>query len=154
MIRLFEEEDLDEVLAIWLDANLRAHSFIPAGYWEGRREEVRQALPQAELYVWEERGEILGFLGLEGDYIAGIFVRHGAQSRGVGKKLLDRAKEGRGRLSLCLPASLGAQVEANCDPEQLSAALYAAGGVPLEAFLAETACAGSAPLTAIERSHL
>ena len=100
MIRLFEEEDLDEVLAIWLDANLRAHSFIPAGYWEGRREEVRQALPQAELYVWEERGEILGFLGLEGDYIAGIFVRHGAQSRGVGKRLLDRAKEGRGRLSL------------------------------------------------------
>ena len=67
---------------------------------EGRREEVRQALPQAELYVWEEQGEILGFLGLEGDYIAGIFVRHGAQSRGVGKKLLDRAKEGRGRLSL------------------------------------------------------
>ena len=67
MIRLFEEEDLDEVLAIWLDANLRAHSFIPAGYWEGRREEVRQALPQAELYVWEEQGEILGFLGLEGD---------------------------------------------------------------------------------------
>ena len=44
MIRLFEEEDLDEVLAIWLDANLRAHSFIPAGYWEGRREAVRQAL--------------------------------------------------------------------------------------------------------------
>ena len=68
--------------------------------------------------------------------------------------LYPGGEAGRGRLSLCLPASLGAQVEANCDPEQLAAALYAAGGVPLEAFLAETTCAGSAPLTAIERSHL
>ena len=63
--------------------------------------------------------------------------------------LYPGGEAGRGRLSLCLPASLGAQVEANCDPEQLAAALYAAGGVPLEAFLAETACAGSAPLSAI-----
>ena len=70
--------------------------------------ENRQAfslhLPSASSYRRgrppRRRGEILGFLGLEGDYIAGIFVRHGAQSRGVGKKLLDRAKEGRGRLSL------------------------------------------------------
>ena len=68
--------------------------------------------------------------------------------------LYPGGEAGRGRLSLCLPASLGAQVEANCDPEQLAAALYAAGGVPLEAFLAETACSSSAPLTAIERSHL
>ena len=129
MIRLFEEEDLDEVLAIWLDANLRAHSFIPAGYWEGRREEVRQALPQAELYVWEERGEILGFLGLEGDYIAGIFVRHGAQSRGVYEKnaraaafyrregfsaLGEQTDAGTGEVERCMCWRSGGKEEPSC----------------------------------------
>ena len=100
MIRAFAEGDLEQVLALWLETNRRAHSFIPAAYWEGQREAVREALPQAELYVWEENEEILGFLGLTGGYIAGIFVRYGSQSRGVGKKLLDRAKEGREELSL------------------------------------------------------
>ena len=127
MIRLFEEEDLDEVLAIWLDANLRAHSFIPAGYWEGRREEVRQALPQAELYVWEERGEILGFLGLEGDYIAGMFVRLGAQSRGGGNTraaafyrregfsaLGEQTDAGTGEMERCMCWRSGGKEEPSC----------------------------------------
>lgn len=100
MIRRFEEGDLEQVLAIWLDTNCRAHDFIPAAYWEGQREAVGEALPQAEVYIWEEKGEVTGFLGLEGGYIAGIFVRYGEQGRGVGKKLLDRAKEGRDRLTL------------------------------------------------------
>lgn len=49
--------------------------------------------------------------------------------------LYPGGEAGRGRLSLHLPAALEAQVEPNCDPEQLAAALYAAGGIPLEAFL-------------------
>lgn len=100
MIRPFEQKDLDRVLDIWLAANLQAHSFLPAAYWEGNWEAVRQALPQAEVYVWEAEREILGFVGLEGDYIAGIFVHPEAQSRGLGRELLDRAKEGREELSL------------------------------------------------------
>ncbi|MCI9156625.1 MAG: GNAT family N-acetyltransferase [Lawsonibacter sp.] len=102
MIRPLSLDDLNQVLDIWLSANLQAHSFIPASYWQSQLEAVRQSLPQAEVYVWEEEGEILGFLGLEGGYIAGIFVRYGAQSRGVGKKLLDQAKAVRDRLSLCV----------------------------------------------------
>ena len=102
MIRPFERSDLDQVLEIWLDTNHRAHSFISASYWEGQLEAVRAALPQVELYVWEEAGEVLGFLGLEGEHIAGIFVRHKAQSRGMGRLLLDRAKAGRERLTLCV----------------------------------------------------
>lgn len=102
MIRPFEHRDLEQVLHIWLHTNRIAHDFIPASYWESRREAVKEALPQAELYVWEENGEVLGFIGLEGCHIAGIFVRQGAQSKGVGKRLLDRAKAGRDRLTLCV----------------------------------------------------
>ena len=44
---------------------------------------------------------------------------------------------GRGRLPLVLPAALAEQVEPNCGREQLTAALYALGVLPLEAVLAE-----------------
>ena len=57
-------------------------------------------LREAELYVWEDEGGVQGFVGLDGDYIAGIFVRDGARSRGIGKTLLDLAKSLRSSLTL------------------------------------------------------
>ncbi len=49
--------------------------------------------------------------------------------------LYPGGEAGRGRLPLCLPASAAAQAEPNCDREQLAAALYAAGALPLETLL-------------------
>lgn len=43
---------------------------------------------------------LAGFIGLTGDYIAGIFVEAEEQSRGVGKQLLARAKQDRKRFTL------------------------------------------------------
>ena len=102
MIRSLEPTDLPAVSSLWLDANQEAHGFIPVSYWLGHLEEVRSALAQAEVYVFveEDRSEILGFLGLQGDYIAGIFVRREARSNGVGRQLLDHVKAGHLRLSL------------------------------------------------------
>ena len=102
MIRSLEPADLPAVSAIWLDANREAHAFIPASYWLGHLEEVRAALAQAEVWVFadEARPGLLGFVGLQGDYIAGIFVRREARSRGVGRQLLDHVKVGHPRLSL------------------------------------------------------
>ena len=102
MIRRPDTQDLDTVSAIWLDANREAHAFIPASYWLGHLEEVRAALAQAEVWVFadEARPELLGFVGLQGDYIAGIFVRREARSHGVGRQLLDHVKAGHPRLSL------------------------------------------------------
>lgn len=53
MIRKFETQDLGAVMQIWLQANLDAHAFIPASFWEAHFEMVRDMLPQAELYVHE-----------------------------------------------------------------------------------------------------
>lgn len=100
MIRHMELDDIDAVADIWLDTNRTAHSFIPPEYWENNLEAVKEMFPQAEVYVWEERGEIQGFIGLTGDYIAGIFVKNQAQGRGIGTQLLHRAKAERKELSL------------------------------------------------------
>ena len=63
---------------------------------------VREALPQAEVYVeaGEDDGQVRGFVGLTGDFIAGLFVRASAQSQGIGRALLQRAKAGRSFLRL------------------------------------------------------
>ena len=88
MIREFERgRDLDAVLQIWLETNASAHAFVPRSYWLRQSALVREALPQAEVYVeaGEDDGQVRGFVGLTGDFIAGLFVRASAQSQGIGR---------------------------------------------------------------------
>ena len=102
MIRKFENLDLDAVMQIWLQANLDAHAFIPASFWEAHFEMVRDLLPQAELHVHEDAGtrQIDGFTGLTENHIEGIFVAKAARSKGIGKALLGYAKSRKPRLTL------------------------------------------------------
>lgn len=94
MIRKFETQDLDAVMQIWLHGNLDAHAFIPADFWTGHSEMVRDMLPQAELYVHKNEADrqIDGFIGLTENHIEGIFVAKSARSKGIGKALLEYAK--------------------------------------------------------------
>lgn len=92
MIRRMEARDLEAVATIWLASNLEAHSFIPAEYWRGNYEAVKAALARAEVYVYEDASGVLGFVGLSGDYIEGIFVASDARSHGIGRQLLDHVK--------------------------------------------------------------
>ena len=100
MIRILEEKDIDAVIQIWFEANKKAHDFIPESYWLGKFDEVKNILPQAEVYVYEDNNEIKGFIGLVNNYIAGIFISIESQSKGIGKKLLCYAKEKKINLSL------------------------------------------------------
>ena len=102
MIRKLEETNLDAVMQIWLDTNIKTHRFIPAEYWSGNYEMVRSLLPEAEVYVYEDdaTGEIVGFIGLMDTFVAGLFVKDGMQSKGIGKQLLDYAKSEKEQLRL------------------------------------------------------
>ena len=102
MIREMEEKEMSAVLQLWLETNQRAHDFIPAAYWAAQMPFVEKAFPQAEVYVFEQAGEILGFLGLSGEHIEGIFVRKENQSQGIGKALLSYAKAKKSRLTLAV----------------------------------------------------
>lgn len=50
---------------------------------------MKKLLLQATVYVYEGNQEIQGFIGLNGEYIEGIFVAEAMQSQGIGKMLLD-----------------------------------------------------------------
>lgn len=102
MIRAFRESDLTAVMQIWLDTNIKAHNFIPEKYWTDNYAMVKDMLPQAEIYVYEDDDSnyIDGFIGLMDNYIAGIFVKEAVQSKGIGKHLLDYVKEIKLNLSL------------------------------------------------------
>lgn len=100
MIRKLRKTDLDEVAYIWSNTNKKAHDFIAETYWDEHFEMVEGMLGDAEIYVFEEQGQIKGFVGLDGEYIAGIFVREKEQSLGIGKQLLDFVKSLKGQLKL------------------------------------------------------
>ena len=93
MIRSLQKADINRVADIWLDTNLKAHSFISAQYWESNYELVKEMLSQAEVYVYEDGQKIQGFIGLSDKYIEGIFVSEKMQSQGIGKLLLNYIKD-------------------------------------------------------------
>jgi putative acetyltransferase len=100
MIRDFKETDIEQIMKIWLNTNIRAHHFIDSIYWIDHIAIVKERLPQATLYVYDSNGQIQGFLGLNEDYIEGIFVDAEYQSRGIGSQLLGYAKERHNKLLL------------------------------------------------------
>ena len=102
MIRKFDENDLNNVMKIWLNTNIETHCYIPDSYWKNNYEKVKESFPQAEIYVYEDATteQVIGFIGLMGDYLAGFFVSNFFQSKGVGKELISYVKNIKSSLEL------------------------------------------------------
>ena len=66
MIRAFQTTDLEAVMELWLRGNLQAHAFIEDTYWEQSFDLVKEMLPDAEAYVYENKATsaVEGFIGL------------------------------------------------------------------------------------------
>lgn len=100
MIRSLQSKDMNSVMDIWLRSNIQAHSFIPKQYWLDHFDDAGAGIRSAEVFVYEDNGHITGFVGLNEDYIEGIFVSKECRSLGMGTKLLDFVKKRRSRLTL------------------------------------------------------
>lgn len=102
VIRQYDEYDIDALMKIWLDTNIQAHNFISSDYWRSNYDMVRKILPYAEIYVYQDDSakQIIGFIGLNGNYIEGVFVKETMQSKGIGKMLLDYVKNFKTTLTL------------------------------------------------------
>ena len=100
MIRLAERQDLDRIMEIWLEGNLQAHDFVDPAYWTGCLQEVREAIAQADVWVWDENGRVEAFAGMVEHYLAGLFVSGAQRGKGIGGLLLEHIKEQRFPLTL------------------------------------------------------
>lgn len=93
MIRKSEAKDTQRIMQIWLESNIEAHHFIPEHYWLSKYHLVQELILQADVFVYEQDGEIQGFAGMMDDYLAGIFVDKKCRSTGIGKSLLSCVKK-------------------------------------------------------------
>ncbi len=101
MIRKYNENDLDSVLEIWLNASVQAHDFVSAEFWESQLDNMRNIyIPSSETYVYEVESKVIGFYALYENKLAAIFVASERQGEGIGKQLLSHAKAQRTVLSL------------------------------------------------------
>lgn len=101
MIRPYVEGDLDALLDVWYRASVIAHSFLSEEFFESERGAIaEQWLPMAETLVYEADGHVVGFLALVGNEVGGIFVDPDLQGQGIGRALMDRARDMRPFLEL------------------------------------------------------
>ena len=100
MIRKFEKKDINAIMRIWKNENIRAHNFIAKEYWENNYKYVKDILPEADIYVYILDEQIVGFVGLNNNYVEGIFVDVNNQHKGIGTALLDKIKEYKESLTL------------------------------------------------------
>lgn len=100
MIRKFEKNDIEIIMQIWKNENIKAHKFISKEYWRNNYNYVKEILPNAEIYVYISKENIVGFIGVNDNYIEGIFVDTNNQCNGIGTSLLNKVKENRNNLTL------------------------------------------------------
>ncbi|HEH9439343.1 TPA: N-acetyltransferase [Aeromonas sobria] len=105
MIRPLSTTDLDAAVELWYQASLQAHDFIPATFWREQRAAMRDIyLPASESWVYEEDGQLLGFISWYQGTVAALFISPDQQSHGLGRQLLEHLKTQYERLTLTVYA--------------------------------------------------
>lgn len=102
MIRNLKNDDIDIVMELWKNSTIEAQNFIPDSYWLENYDNVKNNyLPNSDTYVYEEDGEIKGFVSLiENIFIGGLFIRVDSQRKKIGSVILDFLKERNDKLQL------------------------------------------------------
>ncbi len=101
MIRPYRDDDLSELLDVWHRASLAAHPFLTEAFFEAERRQIAEVwLPVTETTVFEADGRVVGFLALAGNEVGAIFVDPDYQRLGIGRALMDTARDSRPCLEL------------------------------------------------------
>ncbi|WFQ80629.1 N-acetyltransferase [Xenorhabdus sp. SF857] len=101
MIRSFTKADMNTVLSIWLEASIKAHNFVATEFWQSQIENMRSIyIPASEAYVYVQNSNVVGFYALHENNLAAIFVSPDKQGQGIGKALVNDAKNRRTELTL------------------------------------------------------
>jgi putative acetyltransferase len=94
MIRRYCPQDLEQIMALWLETTITAHPFIAESYWYQAKPLVeKEYIPNADTWIYQDNGEIVGFISiLDGQLIGALFVRQDKQQSGIGKALITFVK--------------------------------------------------------------
>ena len=104
MIRQLQNKDIDKIMGIWLESTIYAHKFISKEYWNENYNIVKDVyIPMSKTFVYEDNDDIRGFISvINNDFIGALFVEKNYQSQGIGKSLIDYAKNLYDNLSLAV----------------------------------------------------
>lgn len=101
IIRPYQSKDLDDVMSAWESASQLAHPFLKEDFLDQERHNIPNAyLPNADTWVIEEAGQVIGFIALMGNEVGALFVKPDFHGTGAGKALMDKAQELHGDLEV------------------------------------------------------
>jgi putative acetyltransferase len=95
VIRKYKEDDMAHVLSAWERASQIAHPFLPREFLATERASIPGylRLPATETWVVEQAHQVVGFMSLVGNVIGLLYVQPAVHGTGVGRALMDKAKE-------------------------------------------------------------
>ena len=92
-IRRYEPQDLESAVAAWESASAVGHPFLTPEFLATERKNMAEVyLPNAETWVIEQDGRVIGFLSLVDNEIGGLFVDAAYHGTGAGRALMEKAK--------------------------------------------------------------
>lgn len=94
LIRAYQPTDLNGVLTAWENATRIAHPFFSEEFIAAERQNIPELyLPNAETWVAEQNGQVVGFMALIGNELGAVFVEPELQGQGIGTSLVNKAHE-------------------------------------------------------------
>jgi len=101
ILRAFRDDDLNDVMSAWESASKVAHGFLSNEFQEQERYNIPNVyIPNAETWVAEQDGIVIGFIALIGSEVGGLFVKSEFHGTGAGQSLMDKAQALRGDLEV------------------------------------------------------
>jgi len=94
MIRAFKDTDSETILTIWYEAQTLAHPFLSKEFVDKVKVMMKDLfIPNSKTWVYENEGEVIGFVAMMDNEIGGLFVNPNKQSNGIGTALVNHVKK-------------------------------------------------------------
>lgn len=89
-LRLAREADLDALTDLWEASARGSHTFMEPDDFEEMRPYMRDALlPSMDVWIAEQHGTPVGFVGVRGQHVELLYIEQHHQHRGIGSLLLE-----------------------------------------------------------------